>query len=247
MSGHSHSSNIAARKGVVDIKRGKLWSKLSRAIMIAAKHGGADPISNLKLRYAIDKARQVSMPKENIERAVKKGIGDSSADTFDEIVYEAYAPGGVAILIDILTDNRHRTNGEIRNIVEKGGGKMAAPGAVSYLFERKGVFIIDAKSTDEETLMGILLEAGADDLQPTGTNFEIVCDPTLFLQVKAALEKANLAASVSELQNIGKTSVDVGIEMGQRIIKLVDSLDDNDDVQNVWCNLNVTDEMVAST
>src|SRR5713226_5156912 len=155
MSGHSHWATIKHKKGAVDARRGKLWSKLSRAIIIAARHGGGDPTMNLKLRYAIDKARQVSMPKDNIERAIKRGTGDVEGITFDEIAYEGFGPGGVAIIVDILTDNRNRTNGEVRKIFERGGGNMGGPGCVKHLFERKGLFYVPAKGLDEDTLMGI--------------------------------------------------------------------------------------------
>src|SRR5688572_11745929 len=183
MSGHSHWATIKHKKAAIDAKRGKLWSKLSRAIIIAAKHGGGDPTMNLKLRYAIDKAREVSMPKDNIERAIKRGTGELEGQTFEEITYEGFGPGGVAIMIDILTDNRNRTNGEVRKIFEKGGGHMGGPGSVGYLFERKGFFSIDAAAMDEETLMGIALEAGADDLKKSGPVYEITCDPSAFSQV----------------------------------------------------------------
>src|SRR3954469_9950803 len=172
MSGHSHWATIKHKKGAIDAKRGKLWSKLSRAIIIAAKHGGGDPTMNLKLRYAIDKAREVSMPKDNIERAIKRGTGDTEGAVFEELTYEGYGPGGVALLVDVLTDNRNRTNGEVRKIFERGGGKMGNPGAVGFLFERKGVFLVRADKTDEDTLMGVVLDAGADDLKRDGGHFQ---------------------------------------------------------------------------
>src|SRR6516162_863033 len=184
MSGHSHWATIKHKKGAVDAKRGKLWSKLSRAIIIAARHGGGDPEMNLKLRYAIDKARQVSMPKDNIERAIKRGTGEVEGMTFEEITYEGIGPGGVAILVDVLTDNRNRTATEIRKIFERSGGKMGSAGSVGYLFERKGVFGIDAAAIDEDTLMGIALDAGADDLKRAGNSFEISCDTAVFNKVQ---------------------------------------------------------------
>src|SRR5207253_2238802 len=192
MSGHSHWATIKHKKGAIDAKRGKLFSKLSRAIIIAARHGGGDPETNLKLRYAIDKAREVSMPKDNIERAVKRGTGETEGVTFEEITYEGYGPGGVAFLVDVLTDNRNRTNSEIRKIFERSGGKMGSAGNVGFLFERKGFFSIDAAATDEDALMSIALDAGADDLKRAGSSFEITCDPAAFNQVKEALQKNNL-------------------------------------------------------
>src|ERR1700688_2889284 len=173
MSGHSHWATIKHKKGAIDAKRGKLFSKLSRAIIIAARHGGGDPEMDLKLRYAIDKARSVSMPKDNIERAIKRGTGDMEGVIFEEITYEGYGPGGVAILVEVLTDNRNRTAGEIRKIFERSGGKMGSAGNVAFLFERKGVFSLDTNAMDEDTLMGIVLDAGADDLKLTDTNYEI--------------------------------------------------------------------------
>src|SRR5438477_12496224 len=196
MSGHSHWATIKHKKGAVDAKRGKLWSKLSRAIIIAARHGGGDPNMNLKLRYAIDKARAVSMPKDNIGRAIKRGTGDMEGVVFEEITYEGYGPGGVALLVEVLTDNRNRTAGEVRKIFERSGGKMGSAGNVAFLFERKGIFSVDATATDEDTLMGIVLDAGADDLKQAGTAFDITCDPAAFNQVKDALTKNNLTPLV---------------------------------------------------
>src|SRR5438309_4592758 len=169
MSGHSHWATIKHKKGAIDAKRGKLFSKLSRAIIIAARHGGGDPTMNLKLRYAIDKARSVSMPKDNIERAIKRGTGEGSEAIFEELTYEGYGPGGVAVLVDVLTDNRNRTNGEIRKIFDRAGGKMGSAGNVAYLFERKGVFGVEVSAVDEDTLMGIVLDAGADDMKRSGS------------------------------------------------------------------------------
>jgi YebC/PmpR family DNA-binding regulatory protein len=245
MSGHSHWATIKHKKGAIDAKRGKLWSKLSRAIIIAARHGGGDPTMNLKLRYAIDKARAVSMPKDNIERAIKRGTGELEGQVFEEITYEGYGPGGVAMLVDVLTDNRNRTNGEIRKIFERGGGKMGVAGSVAYQFERKGYFSLPAAAADEDTLMGIALDAGADDLKRSGDSFEITCDPHAFNQVKDALEKKSLTLTVAEISQIPKAAVDVDTETGQKIIRLMDALDDHDDVQNVYSNVNITEAMVA--
>ena len=186
MAGHSHSANIAVRKGKQDAQRAKRFSKLSRYIIIAARNGGGDPDTNLRLRYAIEKARSVSMPKDNIERAVKKGTGDLEGVNYEEITYEGYGPGGVAVLVETLTDNRNRTNGEVRSIFEKGGGNMGTPGCVSYLFERKGLFLIDAKKfPDEDAVMTAALEAEADDFKREGDFYEVTSDPAKFLSVQA--------------------------------------------------------------
>jgi YebC/PmpR family DNA-binding regulatory protein len=245
MSGHSHWATIKHKKGAIDAKRGKLWSKLSRAIIIAARHGGGDPTMNLKLRYAIDKAREVSMPKDNIERAIKRGTGDLEGLQFEEITYEGYGSGGVAILVDVLTDNRNRTAGEVRKIFERAGGKMGTAGSVAYQFERKGVFSVDAAATDEDTLMGIVLDAGADDLKKAGSTFDITCDPSAFGQVKAALEKANIATSHAEITQVPKAPADVDVDTGHKIMRLMEALDDHDDVQNVYSTMNITEAMVA--
>ena len=245
MSGHSHWATIKHKKGAIDAKRGKQFSKLSRAIIIAARHGGGDPEMNLKLRYAIDKARQASMPKDNIERAVKRGTGEKEGITFEEVTYEGFGPGGVAILVDTLTDNRNRTTGEIRKIFERSGGKMGSAGNVAYLFERKGLFSVDTSATDEDTLMGIALDAGADDLKQAGSTYDITCDPTVFNQVQEALKKNNLTPTVAEITQLPKAPVDVDAETGKKVLRLMEALDDNDDVQNVYSNVNISEAMVA--
>src|SRR5438552_11909804 len=192
MAGHSHSANIAIRKGAQDKKRGALFGKLSRAIMVAARHGGGDPATNLKLRYAIDKARERSMPKDNIERAVKKGCGELEGEELSEVVYEGYGPAGVALICDILTENRNRTAGEIRKIFEVHGGNLGATNCVAWMFERKGLLIAPAQHVTEERLIDLALEAGADDVRQSGTCFEITCDPARFEQVADALKKARI-------------------------------------------------------
>jgi YebC/PmpR family DNA-binding regulatory protein len=245
MSGHSHWATIKHKKGAIDAKRGKLWSKLSRAIIIAARHGGGDPTMNLKLRYAIDKAREVSMPKDNIERAIKRGTGETEGAIFEELTYEGYGPGGVALLVDVLTDNRNRTNGEVRKIFERSGGKMGSSGNVGFLFERKGLIAVDATGLDEDTLMGIVLDAGADDLKRSGGHFEITTDATTFAQVKAALEKATVKIDSADVAQLPKVAVDVDDETGRKVVRLMEALDDHDDVQNVYSNANLTEAMMA--
>src|SRR5947209_9993497 len=180
MAGHSHSANIAHRKGLVDAKRGKLFSKLCRQIYVAARVGGGDPAMNLRLRYAIDKARSYSCPKENIERSVKKAQGGTDGETFDEVMYEGYGPGGVAVMCSVLTDNRNRTAGDLRKAFEICGGNLGATGCVSYLFNYKGMFVVDAKHVAEDRLMEVALEAGAEDIQEYDGYFEVTCDPKVF-------------------------------------------------------------------
>src|SRR6476619_5838541 len=181
MAGHSHSANIAVRKGKQDAARAKLFSKLSRYIIIAARAGGGDPDMNLKLRYAIDKARSVSMPKDNIEKAIKRGTGELEGASYDEVVYEGYGPGGVAVLVEVMTDNRNRTNGEIKKIFERANANVGVPGSVAYMFDRKGFFAIEAaKHPDEDALLNLALDAGAEDLKREGDVFEITCEPSNF-------------------------------------------------------------------
>jgi YebC/PmpR family DNA-binding regulatory protein len=243
MAGHSHSANIAVRKGKQDAARAKLFSKLSRYIIIAARAGGGDPDTNLKLRYAIDKARAVSMPRDNIERAIKRGTGELEGAQMEELVYEGFGPGKTAVICDILTDNRNRTTGEVRKLFDRGGGTMAGPGSVAYLFDRKGVFIVPAAGTTEETLMNIVVEAGAEDLQPVGDNFEVLTDVTAFNAVQAALEKAGIKPDSAEIEQVPKAGADVDVETGKKVARLLELLNDHDDVQNVYTNANLTPEM----
>ncbi len=243
MSGHSHWATIKHKKGAIDAKRGKLWSKLSRAIIIAAKNGGGDPTMNLKLRYAIDKARQVSMPRDNIERAIKRGTGDVDGMVFEELTYEGIGPGGVAVLVDVLTDNRNRTNGEVRKIFERGGGKMGSAGSVGYLFERKGLFVVPADKIDEDTLMSLALDAGAEDVKRSGASWDVIADPTSFAQVQEALQKGGVVTTQAEITQLPKVPVDADVEAAGKVMRLLDALDDHDDVQNVYTNLNMTEEM----
>jgi YebC/PmpR family DNA-binding regulatory protein len=244
MAGHSHSANIAVRKGKQDAQRARLFSKLSRYIIIAARNGGGDPETNLRLRYAIDKARAVSMPKDNIERAVKKGTGELGDIILDEVTYEGYGPGGVAILVEATTDNRNRTGGEVRSIFEKGGGNIGTPGCVAYLFERKGLFILDTKKyPDEDAAMTAAMEAEADDFQRDGDFYEIVCDPGKFITVRQALEKAGYVFVEAEVKNLPKAFVDVDVDTGKKVSRLIDNLDANDDVQAVYTSANLTEEM----
>src|SRR5262245_44046526 len=245
MSGHSHWATIKHKKGAIDAKRGKLWSKLSRAIIIAARHGGGDPTMNLKLRYAIDKAREVSMPKDNIERAIKRGTGELQGEIIEELEYEGFGPGGTAILVDVLTDNRNRTAGEIRKILERGGGKMGSAGNVGFLFDRKGIFAVPASAIDEDSLMALAVESGADDIKQNGPNFEITSDPSAFNQVQDALKAKNLELLVAEVARVPKVPKEVDTETGKKSLRLMEALDDHDDVQHVYCDVQVTDAMMA--
>ena len=246
MAGHSHAKNIMRHKAVVDAKRGKLFSKLSRYIIIAAKNGGGDPTMNLPLRYAIDKARSVSMPKDNIEKAIKRGTGELEGVNYDEILYEGYGPGGVAVLVEVMTDNRNRTNGEVKKIFERANASVGVPGSVGYMFERKGFFAIDAtKHADEDALMTLALEAGAEDLKREGDVFEITCEPSAFSAVLEALKAANVETSESEVKYLPKMQKEVDVETGRKVVRFIDALDDHDDVQNIYTDAILTDDMAA--
>lgn len=243
MAGHSHSSNIAVRKGKQDAARAKVFSKLSRYIIIAARAGGGDPVMNLKLRYAIDKARAVSMPRDNIERAVKRGTGELEGAQMEELVYEGFGPGNSAIILDIMTDNRARSSGEVRKLFDRAGGNMGGPGSVGYMFDRKGVFVIPAAGTTEEALMNVALEAGAEDIQHEGDKFVVTCEVTAFNGVQAALEAAAVQPESAEIEQVPKAAVDVDVETGRKIAKLLDTLDEHEDVTTVFCNVNLTPAM----
>ncbi|MAG94653.1 MAG: YebC/PmpR family DNA-binding transcriptional regulator [Planctomycetaceae bacterium] len=244
MAGHSHWANIAAKKGVADKKRGKLFGKLSRAIIVAAQNGGGDTDTNLALRYAIDKARKASMPKDNIDRAVKKGCGESDGMQFLELLYEGYGPEGVAIMCDVLTENRNRTASEVRKIFEVHNGNLGATGCVAWMFERKGLFMVSANDVDEERLFEIALEAGADDVSPSGDAFEVTCEVDSFQDVQAALEAERLTTSVAEFARIPANTVDLDAAAGRKVLKLMGALEDNDDVQSVTANFNIPDAVM---
>lgn len=244
MAGHSHAKNVAMRKGAVDAKRSKIFTKMSRLIIQAAREGGGDINGNAKLAFAVAKAKSYSVPKDTIEKAIKKGTGESAeADLEKELVYEGYGPAGVAILCDIVTDNPRRTAGEIRTIFDRAGGNLGATGCVGYLFARKGQIYIEAKDREEDALMELLLEAGADDLKRDGEYFEILCEPTDFTNVCEALQKAEIEIDEADIVARAETRVDLDIETARKVAKLLDILDDHNDVQNVFSNANLPDEV----
>lgn len=246
MAGHSHSANIAIRKGAQDKRRGALFGKLSRAIIVAARHGGGDPATNLKLRYAIDKARERSMPKDNIERAVKKGCGELEGEELSEVVYEGYGPAGVALICDILTENRNRTAGEVRKIFEVHGGNLGATNCVAWMFERKGLFLIPAQHVTEERLIELALEAGADDVASSGKSFEVLCDPAKFDQVAQAFKNARIPTDVAEVTRVASNSVELGLDDARKVVALVSALQDHEDVQSVTANYSIPDELMEA-
>lgn len=246
MAGHSKWANIKHRKARQDAVRGKMWSKCSRAIIVAAKQGGGDPETNLSLRYAIDEAKSANMPKDTIEKAIKKGSGaDADSANYDEIRYEGYGPSGVAIIIDCLTDNVNRTAPEMRKIFEKGGGNLAKPGAVAFGFSQKGLILIAEDKATEDQLMEIAVEAGADDVVLSEGAWEVTCAPTDFLPVKTALEGADVEFESAEITMIPATMVDCDAKTGAKILRLVDAIEEHDDVQKVYTNADIPEEAMA--
>jgi len=239
MAGHSHWAGIKHKKAAIDNKRGKLWSKLSKAIIVAARAGGSDISMNLALRYAINDAKAVSMPKDNIERAIKKGTGEIEGGNFEEVVYEGYGPGGVAVLCDILTDNRNRTAPEVRKIFEIAGGKLGATGCVAWMFDRKGLLVIEKSQSDEEALLELALESGADDVKNEEDHFEILCDVDAFTTVCEAIDAAGIKTEIREIARIPKETVDMDVEIAKKVLQMLDKLDDHDDVQSVAANFNM--------
>jgi YebC/PmpR family DNA-binding regulatory protein len=248
MSGHSKWSSIKHKKGAADAKRGKLFSKLSRAIIVAAKEGGPDPEANTTLANAIQKARDNSMPKDNIERAIARGAGATAdGETYETVTYEGYGDGGVAVFVEALTDNRNRTAAEVRHIFAKNDGNLGTSGAVAWLFERKGVVIVAGDSVDEDELMLVAADAGAEDVQQDGSSYEIVSAPEDFAAVRAALEAAGIAFESAELTMLPKTTVAVEDEStAKKLLRLMDALEENDDVQAVYANFDIPEGILEA-
>ena len=246
MAGHSHWAGIKHKKALVDSKRSKLWSKLSKAIIIAAKLGGGDPDGNVRLRTAIQEAKSLSLPKENIERAIKKGTGEIDGGNVEEILYEGYGPAGVAIMCDIMTDNRNRTAPEVRKIFDVSGGSLGSTGCVAYIFERKGLIIIDLAAGDEEQITEIALEHDALDVLNIHGKLEIYTPPELLTQVAIAYQDADIAMELSEVTRIPTNTVEVDADVAATVLKLLETLEDHDDVQNVSTNLDFSCPSVAA-
>ena len=245
MAGHSHWSSIKHKKGVTDARRGRLWSKLARNIIVAAKAGGGDPDANLTLRYAVDKAKQANMPRDTIEKAIKKGTGEIEGISYVPVLYEGYGAGGVAVMIDCLTDNRNRTAPELRKIFEKHGGNMGTTGCVAWQFNKRGVFTIDGDGVTEETIMDVALSAGAEDYKRAGDLWEINCEPEQFDDIKSALEQAGITPKVAELTMVPSTTIALDAAAGRKILKLMEAFEDQDDVQDVYANFDLPDEVMA--
>ncbi len=245
MAGHSHWAQIKRKKAAQDAKRGKLFTKLIREIMVAARLGGGDPSANPRLRAAIQAAKAANMPKENIERAIRKGTGQEPGTTWEEAVYEGYGPGGVAVLIKSVTDNKRRTVSELRHIFSKCGGNLAEPGAVSWIFEQKGLIVVARNGTDEEKLLETALEAGAEDVREYESEFEIITTPQELEEVKKALEEAGFPIQSARVTMVPKTTVRLEEEKTvQQMLRLMETLEDHDDVQQVYANFDIPDELM---
>jgi YebC/PmpR family DNA-binding regulatory protein len=248
VSGHSKWSSIKHRKGAADAKRGKLFSKLSRAIIVAAREGGPDPEGNAALATAIQKARDSSMPKDNIERAVARGSGAAAdGESFESVAYEGYGPGGVAVFVEVLTDNRNRTAAEVRHVFAKNDGNLGTSGTVAWLFERKGVLIVPADAIDEDELVLAAAEGGADDVELDGSSFVVTSTPEAMSPVRHALEGAGLTVDSVELAMVPKTTVAVADEStARKIMNLVEGLEDTEDVQEVYANFDIPEDVLEA-
>ena len=245
MSGHSKWANIKHRKAAQDAKRGNLFQKLVRTIIVAAKEGGGDPNMNMRLKTAIEKAKAVSVPADNITRAIKRGTGEIEGAAYEEITYEAYGPSGTAVLIDVMTDNRNRTAPEIRALLARNNGTPGELGSVGWMFERKGVIEVKGKGLDEDALMSCGLDAGMSDMEPSGEGFTLYCDSSSLNDLAAALKQNKYLVESSEIEMVPKTTLRIeDLESAQRVLRLVEVLEDHDDVQNVWSNFDIPDELM---
>jgi len=245
MSGHSHWATIRRAKSVVDAKKGKLFSRAAKLIISAARVGGGDPDSNIKLRYAIEDARAVNMPRENIQRAILKGTGELGGHQLEEVVYEGYGPGGVAMMVVALTDNRNRTAPEIRKIFESGGGSLARPGSVTWMFEKKGVLSVRRDAAGEDRLLEIILDAGAEDLRTYDDFYEITCPPSAFTDVRDALQKNGVTPVSAEVTNVARQNVTPSLQDARKALRLMEALEEQDDVETVSANFDVPKEIMA--
>ncbi|MFO0838881.1 MAG: YebC/PmpR family DNA-binding transcriptional regulator [Phycisphaerae bacterium] len=244
MAGHSHWARIKRAKAVTDARRGRHWSKLSRAIIMAARSGGGDPDGNLALRYAIDAAKDANMPRDTIARAIKKGTGELGAEQYEELIYEGYGPGGAAVMASILTDNRTRTAAEVRKIFETHGGNLGASNCVAWMFHKRGVFSVPA-TADEDALTGIALECGAEDVRRIGEAFELTCESSAFETVRKALADAKITPESAEITMLPSSNVALEGEQAERMLGLVDALEEHDDVQTVYSNADISDAEMA--
>ncbi|TYT73442.1 YebC/PmpR family DNA-binding transcriptional regulator [Desulfobotulus mexicanus] len=244
MAGHSKWANIRHKKGKEDIRRGKIFTKLAKEIMVAARIGGGDPTSNPRLRTATIAARSENMPKDNIERAIKKGIGDLDGANYEEITYEGYGPSGAAVIVEVMTDNKNRTVGEVRHAFSKCGGNLGANGCVAWMFDKKGFLVVEKGAVDEDALMEAALEAGAEDVREEEECFEIITEPQDFDAVRDALETAGFAFTMAEVSMIPQTMTSLEGKDAQQMVKLMEMLEDNDDVQKVHTNADIPEDLV---
>jgi YebC/PmpR family DNA-binding regulatory protein len=247
MSGHSHWATIKHKKGATDAKRGKLWSKLSRAIIVAAKNGGGDPNMNPRLRTIVADAKAANMPRENIERAIRRGTGEEPGVSYEEITYEGYGPGGVAILIQVLTDNKNRSVGEIRHLLGKYNGNLAAENSVAWMFTRKGQVYVEKDKADEEKLLAAALEAGADDVADDGGAWEVVSPPESFEAVRDAVKALGVEPVSAEVAMVPQNYVKLQGSDARTMLKLMEMLDDHDDVQHVWANFDIEEKEIEAS
>jgi len=245
MSGHSKWASIKHKKAAQDAKRGKIFTKIIRELSVAARIGGGDPDANPRLRKAVSDAKGVNMPADNIKRAIMKGTGELEGVTYDEITYEGYGPGGVAILLEVLTDNRNRTVSELRHIFSRNGGNIGESGCVAWMFNRKGYLVVERSQTSEDNLLDIILDAGAEDLREDGSNYEIFTPPDKYEDVVEALESANIEIAASNLGQIPQNYVKLEGKQAQQLLRLMEELEDHDDVQNVWANFDIDEEEIA--
>jgi YebC/PmpR family DNA-binding regulatory protein len=245
MSGHSHWAGIKHKKALVDAKRGRLWSKLARAIIQAARHGGGDPNANLKLKYAIDKARAANMPKDTILKAIAKGTGEGEGEGFAEVLYEGYGPAGVAVMVEVLTDNRNRTVGELRKIFEKRGGNMGNAGCVAWQFEKKTQIVVSKEVADENRLLEVVLDAGVDNIEDLGDALLLTGPMDAYQPTCDALEAAGIEWKSAEVAYVSSTSVPVEGDQARRVLALMEDFEDHDDVQNAVANFDISDEVLA--
>ncbi|MBU0994670.1 MAG: YebC/PmpR family DNA-binding transcriptional regulator [Proteobacteria bacterium] len=246
MSGHSKWSTIKHKKGAADVKRGKIFTKLIKEITVAARMGGGDQTANPRLRMAVTAAKTENMPKNNIERAIKKGTGELEGVQYEEIVYEGYGPGGAAVIVEAMTDNKNRAVADIRHIFSKANGNLGANGCVAWMFDKKGIFIVDKKDIDEDKLMEIAIEAGAEDVKEDGASFEVITEPSDFEPVKTALEAASVPFHDAEVTLIPQNMAKVEGKDAEQMIKMMDMLDDCDDVQKVYTNADIPEDVISS-
>ncbi|MES1255068.1 MAG: YebC/PmpR family DNA-binding transcriptional regulator [Acidobacteriota bacterium] len=247
MSGHSKWASIKHKKGALDAKRGKIFTRIIKELTVAARNGGGDPDMNPRLRTIIADAKAANMPAENIKRAIRRGTGEEPGVTYEEAQYEAYGPGGAAVIIDVLTDNKNRTVGELRHMLEKHGGNLASTNAVAWMFAKKGLMVVEKAKADEEKLLGAVLDAGADDMQEEGDNWEVLTAPESFQAVRDAVKQLGVEPASAQVSMIPQNYVKLEGKVAQQMLRLMDALDDQDDVQHVWSNFDIEEKEIEAS